>query len=352
MADPNVTLHVPYVQTHHKNPYPAISPRRPELSQAGRTVLILGGSAGIGFAIARAFIQASASHVIITGRRQGVLDEAVSQLKQIVGKENASTAVSSYVSDMASLQDTEQLWERLKGSGIVVDVLVLNAFSNGQPKPLLEADLGATWAAFETNVRGLLDHAQRFYKQGEGRQKVSSFPPYFPHDRVSGTVILSECLDQHIVNVSTVSIHDFIYGGSFVRTYSLTKNSGALLMQLIAKDTDAEDMQIVSFHPGAVLSESARNVGYTEASLDWDHGMRLPIATFLPFPHRWCTKHVRTEDLPGQFAVWCASKEARFLHGRFLPACWDVQELKTREASGRFESEDHFLRVGVVGLRS
>ncbi|KAK3302650.1 uncharacterized protein B0T15DRAFT_543531 [Chaetomium strumarium] len=303
MADPNVTLRVPYVQTHHKGPYPAISPRRSELSQADRTVLILGGSAGIGFAIARAFIQASAARVIITGRRAGVLEEAVSQLKQTDGGAHG-TAVSSYVSDMASLRDTEQLWAGLKAAGIVVDVLVLNAFANGQPKPLLEADLGVTWGAFETNVRGLLDHAQRFYKQGGGRQK-------------------------HIVNVSTVSIHDFIYGSSFVRTYSLTKNSGALLMQLIAKDTDARDMQIISFHPGAVLSESARNVGYTEASLDWDH-----------------------EDLPGQFAVWCASEEARFLHGRFLPACWDVQELKTGEASGRFESEDHFLRVGVVGLRS
>ncbi|KAK4238967.1 hypothetical protein C8A03DRAFT_43339 [Achaetomium macrosporum] len=304
MARPSSYVDVPYVKTHHKRPYPAISPLRPELSQAGRTVLILGGSAGIGFAIARAFIHASASHVIITGRREGVLAEAVSQLKQTEGSNNPSTEVSSYVSDMTRLQDTEELWEGFKRVGIVIDVLVLNAFSNGEPKPLLEADLGATWSAFETNVRGLLDHTRRFYKQGEGRQK-------------------------YLVNVSTISIHDFTYGGSFVRTYSLTKNSGALLMQLIAKDTDAKDMQIVSFHPGAVLSESARNVGYTEASLDWDH-----------------------EDLPGQFAVWCASDEARFLHGRFLPACWDVHELKTGEARGRIELEDHFLRVGVVGLRS
>ena len=37
-------------------------------------------------------------------------------------------------------------------------------------------------------------------------------------------------------------------------------------------DTDPNDMQIVSFHPGSVLSESARNLGLDETSLDWDDG--------------------------------------------------------------------------------
>lgn len=34
------------------------------------------------------------------------------------------------------------------------------------------------------------------------------------------------------------------------------------------------------------------------------------------------------EDLPGNFAVWAASEEAAFAHGRMLAAHWDVDELK------------------------
>lgn len=46
-----------FTKTIHKTTYPTIDPARPELSQAGRTVVITGGSAGIGFAIAQGFAQ-------------------------------------------------------------------------------------------------------------------------------------------------------------------------------------------------------------------------------------------------------------------------------------------------------
>jgi NAD(P)-dependent dehydrogenase (short-subunit alcohol dehydrogenase family) len=56
-------------------------------------------------------------------------------------------------------------------------------------------------------------------------------------------------------------------------TYGLTKNAGTLLLQQIAKDTKPEDMQIVSFHPGGVLTESARKGGANENSgIKFDHG--------------------------------------------------------------------------------
>jgi NADP-dependent 3-hydroxy acid dehydrogenase YdfG len=171
MAPSSISLNVPYIKTLHKKPYPAISPLRPELSQAGRTVLITGGSSGIGFAIARAFAQASAFHVIITGRRETVLADAVSRLKA----ENAvGTLITGLVSDMSDPQDAEKLWSGFKSKGIVVDVLVLNAMKLGELKPILQAGVESTWSAFETNVRGLLDYAVRFHQQGGEKPKASS----------------------------------------------------------------------------------------------------------------------------------------------------------------------------------
>lgn len=60
--------------------------------------------------------------------------------------------------------------------------------------------------------------------------------------------------------------------------------------------------------------------------------------------------NVPAENLAGQFAVYCASEEARFLHGRFIPVWWDIDEMKNGEVAKRAESEYHFLRIGVVGL--
>jgi NAD(P)-dependent dehydrogenase (short-subunit alcohol dehydrogenase family) len=172
MAPNTISIKVPYIKTLHKKPYPVISPLRPELSQAGRTVVVIGASAGIGFAIARAFVQASASHVILTGRREAVLAKAVSQLQT---EAKPGTAVSGFVSDSSDLQASEKLWSEFSKEGIAVDVLVLNAMATGERKPLLKGDLGATWKAFETNVRGLLDHAQRFDKQGGEKGKVGNY---------------------------------------------------------------------------------------------------------------------------------------------------------------------------------
>ncbi len=52
--------------------------------------------------------------------------------------------------------------------------------------------------------------------------------------------------------------------------------------------------------------------------------------------------------LPGQFAVWLASKEAAFLKGRFVWANWDVRELVGRK--GDFERDAELLTVGLKGV--
>lgn len=65
--------------------------------------------------------------------------------------------------------------------------------------------------------------------------------------------------------------------------------------------------------------------------------------------HGWSVDAL-AENLPGQFAVWCSSEEARFLHGRFVAAWWDVNELGGAEVRERMKSQYHFLRVGLVGV--
>jgi hypothetical protein len=53
-----------------------------------------------------------------------------------------------------------------------------------------------------------------------------------------------------------------------------------------------------------------------------------------------------TANLPASFMVWAASKEAKFLNGKFAWANWDVDELKA--AAAVIEGSDKFT-TGLLG---
>ncbi|KAK0719058.1 hypothetical protein B0T21DRAFT_351819 [Apiosordaria backusii] len=296
----SLSLQFPLIKTLHRESYPAISPLRLENNQAGKTVLVTGGAGGVGFAIAKAFVQASASHVIIVGRRQGFIQDGVKRLEAEARAAGTDTKISGYSSDVADQQASENLWAGLKENGIVVDVLVLNAMALGPTGPLVDADLESVWKAYEVNTRSLLDHTQRFYKQEGGKQK-------------------------YLVSVSSSMVHNLDNENSFLAAYGATKNAGQVLIQQIARDVDPEKLQIISFHPGAIYSEGAQTGGVTKDMIDvWD------------------------DALPGNFAVWAATPEAKFLHGRFLAAWWDVNELQNSGLRQKLESDWHLLRYDPI----
>lgn len=55
-------------------------------------------------------------------------------------------------------------------------------------------------------------------------------------------------------------------------------------------------------------------------------------------------------ELPASFAVWASTKEAAFLHGRFVWASWDIEEYSKGEIRRRIDEDPSFLTVGVAGL--
>jgi NAD(P)-dependent dehydrogenase (short-subunit alcohol dehydrogenase family) len=159
-----------FTKTLHREPYPAISPTRPELSQAGRTVLITGGHQGIGLAIARAFGQAQAARIIIIGRRPDVVIASVSQLSA----DFPSTQVSGHAIDITDRKAVAGLWDDLASKSILVDVAVLNAarITMGEI-PKLGTD--TIWDDYVTNVLSCIDFSERLQKQpgAKDRPKVS-----------------------------------------------------------------------------------------------------------------------------------------------------------------------------------
>ncbi|KAI2619946.1 NAD(P)-binding protein [Hypoxylon sp. NC1633] len=290
--------------TYHRESYASISPQRPELSQAGKAVLITGGTTGIGYAIARSFIQARARKVVVLGRRPETCAAAAASLTkeaEALAREagGSATKVIGYPCDVGNRVEVAALWGRIAGEKETVDVLVLNAVAVSPAKPILELGADRIWQDYDVNVRGSLDMAERLYKQVGGGKK-------------------------YLIHVSTLSIHYWAASAQFPG-YGLTKNAAAAALQAVAQDS-TEKMQVLIYHPGAHFTESAEKSGIARADFDWDD-----------------------INLPGDFAVWAATPEAAFLHGRFVWAHWDVDEMKTLIRK-RIDEDPDYLKVGVKGL--
>ena len=111
----------------------------------GKVVVITGGSDGIGLASAQHFAQEGA-RVYITGRRQALLDQAVSQIG------HGAVGIQG---DVTKLADLTRLYERIERDHGRVDVVFANAGIH-EAIPLEAIDEAHFDATFDLNVKGLL----------------------------------------------------------------------------------------------------------------------------------------------------------------------------------------------------
>ena len=108
--------------------YPQISLLAPNELLKGRVALITGGTSGIGFEIAKAFVNAGAT-VVITGRKQERLDKATSLLRE---EFNNTTCAFGLVMDMTNPDCfRDKITEALELLKAPIDILVNNAGVNG-----------------------------------------------------------------------------------------------------------------------------------------------------------------------------------------------------------------------------
>ncbi|MFF4213430.1 SDR family oxidoreductase [Streptomyces sp. NPDC001796] len=119
---------------------------------SGRVALITGGSRGIGYGIAEAFV-ARGDRVCITGRTEEALKEAAEKL-------GADRVIA--VAGKAHDEDHQAIAvERTMEAFGRVDFLVNNAGTNPVFGPIADLDLNVARKVFETNVVSALGFAQR-----------------------------------------------------------------------------------------------------------------------------------------------------------------------------------------------
>ena len=133
------------------------------LELTGRSALVTGSTAGIGYAIAHG-LAAEGARIVLTGRKQGSVDEALARLHQSLPK----AKVDGVAADCASAAGAEAVFARVPE----VDILV-NNLGIYERKPFFDIR-DADWLRFfETNVLSGVRFARRYApgmkKQGWGR---------------------------------------------------------------------------------------------------------------------------------------------------------------------------------------
>ncbi|KAL8279224.1 hypothetical protein RQP46_008480 [Phenoliferia psychrophenolica] len=131
---------------------------------AGKTVLITGGSSGIGAATAVLFARAGAN-IIITARRQAQLDVVAEEAKK-ANKEGGSGKGGEVTTLLLDIQDPKAVSSILdKLPNVKVDILVNNAgmvLGKEQVGDISESDVVTM---FNTNVIGLISLTQIFVRE-------------------------------------------------------------------------------------------------------------------------------------------------------------------------------------------
>ncbi|MCW6535944.1 SDR family NAD(P)-dependent oxidoreductase [Sphingomonas lycopersici] len=116
----------------------------------GKVAVITGGSSGMALASAKLFVEEGA-YVFVTGRRQEVLDEAVTAIGRNV------TGVRA---DSSNLEDLDRLFDTVKREKGRIDVLYASA-GWGEPAPLDEITEQHFDTIFGLNARGTLFTVQK-----------------------------------------------------------------------------------------------------------------------------------------------------------------------------------------------
>ena len=116
----------------------------------GKSAVITGGSAGIGFAIAKRFVAEGAA-VFVTGRRQAELDAAV----KAIGPQTTGVC-----GDSSNLDDLDRLYDRIERTAGRIDIVVANA-GYGEASAFGAIDEAHFERSFTANVKGTLFAAQK-----------------------------------------------------------------------------------------------------------------------------------------------------------------------------------------------
>jgi len=231
-----------------------------------KLALITGGTSGIGLETAKSLI-AEGAKVIITGRFQSNLDEALDQL---------GTSAYGLISDAASMSAISQLPGEIQAISPKLDILFLNA-GYGKFAPIEAVSEQMFDELFAVLVKGTFFTAQTL----------------LPLLNTGGTIIF---------NTSVVTQ----YGSSYASVYSAAKSAVASFVKTFAAELTPKNVRVNAVSPGYTVTNGFQKTGMTEEQIENVVASVIPTLPFKRFAH------------PSEIAKavgFLASDDASYLHG-------------------------------------
>ena len=242
----------------------------PLLDLTGKTAVVMGGTSGIGFALARELAKAGAD-VVPTGRRAELARKAAAH---VVALGRRSLAITCDVTDDASL---DQLLKSVCAEFGSVQILV-NSAGRIKRLPTLEFPDDEWNAILETNLNGTLRACRVF-----GRHMI---------ERNYG----------RIVNIGSLACFVGLYE---VAAYNASKAGVAALTKTLAIEWAASGVCVNALVPGVLRTDlNAALLDGTERGREFL--MRTPMK-----------RYGKVEELGGA-AIFLASDAASFVTGHLL----------------------------------
>jgi NAD(P)-dependent dehydrogenase (short-subunit alcohol dehydrogenase family) len=240
------------------------------LELSGRVAVVVGGTSGIGRAIALGFAEAGAD-VVVSGRREELIDSVA---KEIEAKGRRSVRQAADVANRASL---EALRDRVIADLGKVDILV-NSAGTTKRRPTLDVGEDEWNTIMETNLTGTLRACQVF-----GRHMI---------ERGYG----------RIINIASLSSFVALYE---VAAYAASKAAVASLTKSLAIEWSSKGVNVNAIAPGVFRTD------LNTALLDGtDRGREFLLRTPMK-------RFGKVEELAGA-AVFLASDAASFVNGEVL----------------------------------
>ncbi|RMD39681.1 hypothetical protein DV735_g5448, partial [Chaetothyriales sp. CBS 134920] len=276
-------------KSYHETTYPRLADQH-GFEGHGKTVLVTGGASGVGYEISKAFASTTIARLIIVSRNP----EQQARVRAEFQRFFPSVETVGYI---ASITDTEDMVSIL-AQNATPDVLVLNAAIAHRRVEATALSPEEVDEAFETNVLSTFNIVQAYLN--------------LPSPPRSGR--------RTIINVSSGAAHAQV---PFRAAYGPSKAAAAQILQAFAAQFhDSDRVKIYSYHPGTF---------YTA-------GVAKDVAR-----DRMVWEDIR---LPAHFALWLAGPQSDFLHGKFLWANWDVDELIGLRH--RILGDSGFLTIGLI----
>ena len=189
-----------------------------------KNIVMTGGTRGIGYGLAGAFLDLGC-RAVISGRAQGNVDEAVAQLAAKYGAER----VWGQACDVAQPDQVQALWDAARAHFGPIDIWINNAGLGHPMQTLWELDPETLRTVVETNLLGAL-YGARVAVRGMLEQGFGS-----------------------VYNMEGMGSDGRKQAG--VNLYGCTKYALAYLTDALAQETKGTPVKVCAFRPGMVLTD-------------------------------------------------------------------------------------------------